>query len=157
VIRVHDGLFVGGLDDCFHDERDGWAVVHACKDPCHKRAIGYTGNLHQTHPCYLVCERGSHLFLNLIDPPRPLFQIESFVAALDFIRRHWGHRHVLVHCNQANSRAPSLAMLFLARRLRVIDDTSFAQAQAAFRELYRDYDPGPGLSRFLRDHWDEIR
>jgi hypothetical protein len=52
MIEVYDRLFVGTERDCFH-KRDGWAVVHACKHPCHVNAVGYSGSLSNTHTNYL--------------------------------------------------------------------------------------------------------
>ncbi len=156
MIEVHANLFVGHEGDCFFYEKEGWAVVHGCKIPCHQHAVGYSGNLPRTHPNYLVLERGSHLFLNMIDPDLPLFMPATFAATLAFMDKFWGTRKILIHCNQGNSRAPSLALLFLAKRLRVIDGTTFDTAARDFKRLYPPYQPGAGLLRHLRENWTRI-
>lgn len=84
--KVYKGLYVGSDQDCFTDERAEWAVVHACKHPCHQRAVGYKGSLPKDHPNYLKYEDGSHLYLNLIDPDvLPLFYPSLYDTALEFI------------------------------------------------------------------------
>jgi hypothetical protein len=104
MIEVYPNLYVGTDSDCFFDSRDDWVVVHACKFPCHQKAVGYHGNLSPTHPNYLVLERGTHLFLNMIDPDTPLFKPPLFDSALSFIGRYFPTRKVLIHCNKGNSR-----------------------------------------------------
>jgi hypothetical protein len=49
--KVHDRLYVGSLRDC-SAHKDGWAVVHACKTPCHQKAVGCQGSLPNRHPHY---------------------------------------------------------------------------------------------------------
>jgi predicted protein tyrosine phosphatase len=153
---VHDGLYIGSETDCRHSD-DKLAVVHGCKDPCHRRAVGYSGNLSPSHPNYLVLERGDDLFLSLIDPPGPLFKLESFTAYLAFARRQVEEgRDILVHCNMGQSRAPSLAMLALAKVRGAIPDGSFDEAMESFLALWPSYHPGTGISRYLERHWVEI-
>jgi hypothetical protein len=51
-------------------EADQWFVVHACKEPYHRKELGYTGRAApKEHPEYLICRRPGRLILNLIDPP----------------------------------------------------------------------------------------
>jgi hypothetical protein len=52
-------------------------MVHACKSPCHRRAVGYQGSLPPEHPHDLMRWHDYDLYLNLIDPPTPLFQVPS--------------------------------------------------------------------------------
>jgi hypothetical protein len=148
---------VGTDSDCFFDSRDDWVVVHACKYPCHQKAVGYHGNLSHTHPNYLVLERGSHLFLNMIDPDTPLFKPALFDSALSFIDRYLPTRKVLIHCNKGNSRAPSLALLYLTKRARVINSENYATAAKVFRTKFPSYQPGRGIQIYLTEHWTQIK
>jgi len=153
---VHPGVFVGTAEDCRSGET-AWAVVHACKSPCHQHALGYSKNLPPTHPNYLVFERGADLFLNIIDPPVPLFQPPLFVETLRFSHAHAAAgRQLLFHCNQGQSRAPSLAMLHLAKNLRLLDATSYGAAASEFVQLYPSYMPGRGIQVYLEQHWNEF-
>ncbi len=137
--------------------KDEVAVVHACKSPCHQRAVGYTKSLPKNHPNYLILEKGENLFLNIIDPPVPLFMPELFISFLDFSRRHWkSGKKLLIHCNQGESRAPSLAMLFLAKGIGAISDHSYESARAEFEKIYPAYNPGKGIQIYFSQNWDQL-
>jgi len=153
MIEVYPNLFVGTEINCFFIEKQDWAVIHACKSPCHQRSVGYRGSLPQNHPNYLIYEQGSHLFLNIIDPPVPLFKPELFHRSLDFISHHISARKVLVHCNNGFSRAPSIALLFLAKRTRKVSNESYVKAVSDFTKLYPYYQPGRGIATYLRQNW----
>lgn len=152
-----DLLYFGDLTACNAANHQKFAMVHACKDPCHRHAVGYSEkSLPKTHPAYLSHETDNQLFLNLIDPPIPLFQIESFKIFLKFS----GHatkqgRPILVHCNQGQSRAPSLALLYMAKGLRLLPNENYAAARTAFEENF-PYTPGKGIEKFLADNWDGL-
>jgi predicted protein tyrosine phosphatase len=130
------------------------AIVHACKSPCHQNAVGYRGKLLETHPNYLVLEQENDLFLNIIDPLQPLFMPPLFVAFLGFANKHWGQgKKLLIHCNQGESRAPSLAMLFLAKGISAIPDSSYEAARVEFEKLYPRYNPGRGIETYFSNNW----
>ena len=153
MVKVHDRLYIGDGTTCRLGSAQ-LAVVHACKSPCHQQAVGYTGSLSPQHPNYLVLQRPYDLYLNIIDPPVPLFKIETFVQFLLFASEHHDRGgSLLIHCNQGESRAPTLALLFLSKHLRVIPSDSFSGAQAAFASLYATYRPGAGIQQFLATNW----
>ena len=157
MIEVHPRLHVGDLASCRAATGD-WAIVHACKSPCHQSAVGYKGNLPKEHPSYLALRKEGALFLNLIDPPVPLFQLESFEVFLGFASEQWdAGKSLLIHCNQGESRAPSLALLLLAFRLGIIPNNTFGQARDAFQLLYPKYSPGAGIEQFLTLQWRAIK
>lgn len=152
--EVSSRLFVGSEEDCFRDLRDNWAVVHACKNPCHARAVGYRGSLASDHPEYLLRRDGRHLYMNLIDPEAPLFKEESFSGFRSFASDHYtAGSDLLIHCNQGESRAPSLALLFLAKEICEIPDESYRAARRAYEELDPLYAPGLGIQKYFRDNW----
>ena len=99
------------------------------------------------------------MWLNLIDPPIPLFQLESFLIFLEFMRKqHQDEVPVLIHCNQGQSRAPSLASLFLAKGLAVIPDETYNAAKTAYYEQHdrQFFYPGLGIKTFLTLNWNKI-
>lgn len=160
MIELHPGLFVGDQSTCLQGF-DGFAVVHAFKSPCHQQAVGYRVALPHDHPYYLALETEYDLYLNLIDPPTPLFQVESFrhfreFAACKYVEEH---QALLIHCNQGESRAPSLALLFLAKDLHVLPNDSYAAAVEAFAPLaatFPRYQPGLGMALFMGEYWAEF-
>jgi hypothetical protein len=131
------------------------AVVHACKEPCHKQMLGGGVALSATHPEYLAATRGLHLYLNMIDPPVPLFKHEMFAAFFAFVDQHISTRTVLIHCNQGLSRAPSLALLVMAKRLELLPNVSYEAARAEFSRQFT-YQPGAGVATFLTQHWHSL-
>lgn len=153
MLEVYPNLFVGSDSDCFFNENERWAVIHACKSPCHQRILCYKGNLPESHPHYLIYERSNHLFLNMIDPPTPLFKAQLFARSLDFISDHFPERKMLIHCNNGLSRAPSIVLLFLAKRIQKISNGSYDQAAADFKKLYPHYQPGRGIACYLAQNW----
>ena len=150
MIEVHERVFVGMDHDC-RSGNSVWAVVHACKIPCHQQAVGYHGSLQRNHPNYLVFERGNDLYLNMIDPPQPLFMLPLFTSFMRFAAQHWGDGQcILIHCNQGESRAPSLAMLLLAKHIGVISSSSYDDARRNFITKFPSYNPGLGIQSYLR-------
>ena len=159
--KVHERLFVSNISDCFYDDRRNWAVIHACKHPCHQREVRYRRSLNPSHPNYLIKERenGLHLFLNMVDMPNILkheFTEPIVSCALNFIEKNIPSRNVLIHCNQGQSRAPSLALLFLAKRAKIISNDSYQKAKNEFREIFPQYVPGRGIEMYLSKYWDSI-
>ena len=153
--QVHPGLWVGDGNAYRGVENEpGWAVIHAAKEPYHRAMLGYKGRAtDKTHPEYLYAIRGNRMALNLIDTDDPKY-ISPFIidAALRFIDGHLGPQRVLVHCNQGHSRAPSLAMAWLAPTL----DEAFDRSVVAFTALYPEYFPKPGFTGYLRSNWRKL-
>lgn len=151
---MHEITFAG-IDGCCHQPSDALAIVHACKEPCHRCAVGYKEkSLGATHPNYLVHQNGNHLYMNLIDPPVPLFKPESFTAFFAFMDRQLPHRPVRIHCNKGESRAPSLTLLYRAKR-GLLPNDSYYCARAAF-EADNPYKPGRGIELFLTENWESL-
>lgn len=154
--QVLPNLAFGNGSACTRVTSGVVAVVHACKEPCHRDAVGYSSrSLPNTHPNYLVLESEYHLFLNLIDPPRPLFMMQSFDSFFAFVDKHIEEREVVIHCNQGESRAPSLALLYAAKRSERFPNESYALAARAFQAEFV-YNPGRGIHSWLATHWTEL-
>ena len=160
MIEIFPGLHVGNQDDYERvvKHQDGWRIVHACKEPYHRRELGYkTGGAPKSHPEYLIARRGHRLILNLIDPPDPAYIPKEVVdAALGFIGEglRSGHK-VLVHCNLGESRSPAIGLLYLAAFTGAIPSASLEEAESAFLKIYPGYRPGAGIRGFLAQHWGE--
>jgi hypothetical protein len=151
--KVYDRLFVGSIGDC-SDQKEGWATVHACKSPCHQKAVGYQGRLPSSHPHYLVYERPDNLYLNMIDPTGPLFMPPLFTEFLRFGWQQWeAGKNLLIHCNRGDSRAPSQALLFLSKVVRVLPAEGYWEAVEKFINLYPNYLPGQGIQIYLGKNW----
>jgi len=158
MIEVKDNLFVGTEMDCNVAGNDGYAIVHACKHPCHQRGVGYSGNLQPTHPNYLILENGDDLYLNIVDMDRPLlprFADPMMEKAMEFIETKINTKKVLIHCNLGQSRAPSISLLYLAKK-NMITNNSFEEAVEEFKKLYSEYNPSGGISHYLQNNWQRL-
>jgi predicted protein tyrosine phosphatase len=160
--EVHPGLWVGSqadYEEIFDHHKDAeWAIVHACKEPHHREALGYAGRAApKDHPDYLFVSKPGKLILNLIDAADPKYVPREIIRrAIDFIDENLAKgQKVLVHCNQGGSRAPTIAMLWMVfdRRLPV----EFEEAEKKFLELYPGYEPAAGMRGFARENWDHYR
>ncbi len=151
--KVAEELFVGTLADC--PGNASWAVIHACKSPCHQNVVGYKGSLPNGHPDYLSKTIGDHLYLNLIDPVKPLFQLESFRIFWRFINYQWNEsKTILIHCNEGISRAPALAMIFLSKKGLIRPEIE--NAISDMKQFYPNFCMGTGLRTFLFENWDKL-
>ncbi len=156
MIEVHTNLFVGSQDDeAAIRGQAGWFVVHACKEPYHRQALGYTSpGAPKQHPEYLLAERPARLILNLVDVAQVSFIAPIIVdTALGAIDRHIGEFKVLVHCNQGLSRSPSIALLYLLKHTDALGSQDPAAALLAFRRLYPPYAPAQGMADYVRLNW----
>lgn len=153
--KILTGLYVGDIRDCL-SVPDDWTVIHACKHPCHAGKCGERPD--KNGPDYLSKRDGAHLYLNLIDPKAPLFQRKLFEEFLTFARNEWpSGRPMLIHCNRGESRAPMLCLLFLAKVLYKIRNTTFDDAWTDFQILIKeDFSPGEGIELWMREHWHEL-
>lgn len=158
MIEIHPNLFIGNEYDYESRVKNepGWCVVHACKIPYHKQALGYTTNAApKDHPEYLIARRGNRLILNLVDAPDPAYIPKEIIdAALEFISTSLqsGNR-VLVHCNEGCSRSAGIGLLYLAKNRDKVPNDNFLAAEAAFRSIYPPYNPKSGMRGFMMSNW----
>ena len=142
--QVAPNLYFGDQQAC---SANG-AIVHACKSPCFTQVSHGFRN-----PLWI--ESYNHLYLNIIDSEKPLFVMGLFTKFLAFTEEHIKEGPVVIHCNQGQSRAPSLALVYMAKRLKVLTDASYV---AAAREFMQNapYYPSLGIQLWLRKNWDYI-
>jgi hypothetical protein len=85
-----------------------------------------------------------------------MFVMPTFVQFLRFVDREIAEREVLIHCNQGESRARSLALVYMAKWLKLLPHDSHRKAAAAFREKFT-YNPGLGIRAWFAQRWNELR
>jgi hypothetical protein len=150
MIEVHTNLFVGNQDDELSiKDQEGWYIIHACKEPYHRQALGYTGRgAPKDHPEYLIARRPGRLILNLVDVDDVKYIDPKIIdAALVAIHSHRFTHKVLIHCNQGLSRSPSIALLYLHQHFQItLED---------FRQIYPNYAPAKGMADYVSQHWDQ--
>ncbi len=155
MIEISENLFVGSLDNYEnHQHEEAFYFVQACKEPCHRKALGYTGrSCDASDPEYLVAYRDRRIILNMVDAPiGKYFDLGMFDQSLAFIEEHLTNgKKILIHCNLGISRSPSIGLLYLAAQGK-IRNSSFKEAQEDFVKIYPDYAPS-GIKEFLTSNW----
>ena len=155
--EVYKNLFVGSQIDFESNPKmfDDWCVVHDCKEPYHRQALGYIGrSAPKDSPYYLfLYDKKNHLILNMVDTDSSdFFRDEMINEAISYIIKGLtSGKRVLIHCNQGESRAPSLA-IFALRKIGVYGGT-FNESIILFRSIYPNYNPKSGIYNYLRTHW----
>lgn len=159
MIEIVPDFYIGSQDDyegCVRHQ-DNWVTVHACKEPYHRQALGYSGRgAPNTHPEYLFAKRENRLILNLVDVDDPRYIHQAIIdEALRYIHTslEQGFK-VLVHCNQGGSRAPGIGLLYLGCIGKIAHE-NFLEAEEVFRVLYPMYNPKNGIRGFLFTNWNQ--
>jgi len=148
ITMVAHNLYIADMDGC---KRTGdEAIIHACKHPC------FTKMASAFHPQELVLQQhwlegGNGLWLNMIDPDSLMFNLKIFQVSLEFISKNITQRKVVIHCNKAQSRSPSIAMLWL------FNDKPYWEAKYLMSELYLYYQPSQGIDEYLEENWDQLK
>ena len=157
MIEVYPNLFVGSQTDYETNPAlfDNWYVVHACKEPYHRNALGYTGRgAPKGSPYYLfLYDEKHHLILNMVDTDDPRFfdnkMIDEAISyCIDGLNKG---KQVLIHCNQGESRAPSLAILVL-RKIGYYKGT-FDESLADFKKKCPLFNPKRGIFEYIKSNY----
>lgn len=132
VSKIAGNIYVGDDSDC--NSEDGWVIIHACKT-CFKK----------------VDKNDCDLYLNMIDPIQPLFNLQLFKDAVDFINKNIKYKKILIHCNKGMSRSPSIAMLY------VFGNLDYGEAQYNMSEVYNKYQPSLGIDTYMEENWEQLK
>lgn len=158
MVEVYTNLYVGNQDDFLKNQSffKDWAVVHACKEPFHRNLLGYTGRAApKDDPRYLFgYDKLGHLVLNIVDCDNPKFFADIMIdEAINYVIKNLKEgKKVLIHCNQGESRAPSIAFLVL-KKLGLLKET-FAESVVLFRTLYPSFEANKGILEYVKNKWD---
>lgn len=147
ITQVSHKIFIADMEGC--KVKDA-AHIHACKHPCFENAVGKRLSKEHTYS-YISFETGNDLYLNIIDPIKPLFYRETFDDALLFINKHIQEMKVVIHCNEGRSRSASIAMLYLFNNL------TYREAQNQMLDIYNDYNPSMGIDEWLGWNWTSFQ
>lgn len=143
-------LFTAGQEGC--RAAHVGSLVHACKHPCH---FGRCGQPAKGAADYLAVQDGDELWLNIIDPDEPLFDVEIFRTFLKWAMPR-ADRPMMIHCNSGESRSRSLALLLMAATGQIDARTYEAASQAFEAATGHAYRPGRGIGGFLDANWAEV-
>jgi hypothetical protein len=153
-------LFIGSIQDLYQINEQEWAVIHATQS-IHYSIFGWNRTSNKpdkNHPNYIFYEKENRLSLNWVDGPANLYDwsgVETFIKVLNFVDKWILDKNVLIHCDQGQSRAPTLALLYLAKRIKTISNDSFQKAKNDFIQIYPYYVPG-GIGEYIQNNWNSI-
>lgn len=158
MIEVYHKLFVGSqeeYEDLLPEGKDVF-ILHAAKEPYHRQYVGYTGKAcAKDHSEYLMAVRGNKMAVNIVDALESKYfdpeLIKDVVKKILYLLIN--KKTVYIHCNQGESRAPSIALLVLLGLHAV--STEYDVAVKQFKMIYPKYNPGKGISDFLTENWNE--
>lgn len=162
MIEVYPKLWVGNGADAdavmaSPGWRGEWFVISAAKEKWHREALGYTSRgAPRDDPEYLIAHRAGHLVLNLVDTNDVAFVNPMIIeTALEAISENITRRAILVHCNEGKSRAPTMAMLWMAKNGALSDRLPFEAIQE-FRRAYPDYAPAEGMRLYAQRYLEKL-
>ncbi len=153
-------LYIGSIQDINNTNDNDWAFVHATQT-IHYRYMNWNRKYNKpnkTHPNYIIYEKDNHLSLNWVDGAAYLYDWsgpKTFMSVLDFIDNWIKSRNVLVHCDEGMSRGPTIGLLYLAKRAKIIPNDSYDNAKMEFEKLYNSFHPS-GIGDYVNNKWLEI-
>ena len=159
MIEIYENLFIGNELDFERKvkfERD-WYVKHACKEPYHRRELGYVERgAPKAHPEYLIAKRKNSLILNLIDVDKPSYIPKEIIdTVMEEIEKNLQYKKkVLVHCNQGFSRSATIGLLYLAMK-GYFQNLSFLNAEQEYKKIYPFYNPANGIRMYAEINWNK--
>ena len=113
------------------------------------------------HPDYALKRLGNEMALNLVDmdkfsPTYLDFNRKMFEVAFAFLDeyREKGYK-ILIHCNQGESRAPTLGMLYVSR-LGAYDYVGFDESVQRLRMVYPQYAPKNNIYQTVAALWQNF-
>lgn len=169
--KIVDYIYVGVLEDIPYAKSINYSILGCCKEPLHRQHArlqgasedGYLGKaMPKDEPEYLFCEREHALYLNLIDCKYMKYIPDEVInKALEFIDKELEQgKNVLIVCNKAESRSPSIALMFLIKNGYF---ESFEDLRNGFYHLitwfqnniYPNYNPSNGMKDYVKKFWEE--
>lgn len=164
--KIIDGLFVGTAEEVDMAKNNGFSICGVCKDPLHRKHArmrgaekeGYiTKAMPKDEPEYLWAYRGHELYCNLIDASDVKYIPPLIIKrSLQFIQDELsiGNR-ILIACNKAESRSPSIALMYLIEIGTWPAENNFQDVVANFRDIYYPfYRPSSGMLEFTKRFWE---
>jgi hypothetical protein len=149
--EVCNDIFVGSIEDLGEIDDSEYAIVHATKTVFDKK-FGY-----------IIYERDNHLYLNWVDADDSRYFDYNeegalvVIQVLNFIDKWAKEKKIFIHCDEGKSRSPSIAMLYMSKRLKVITDKDHVFAEREFTDIYQPYFANKGISDFLFKNWFKIK
>lgn len=152
IVEVFTNLFVGDAEGIREAKKRDMYIIHAAKEPWHRERLGYTGRAApKNHPYYLWYADYLAMYCNLVDAPDAKYVPDELVTAIVWqMQAHLSiGKQVFIHCNKGESRAPTMALLYLLKNEKgwTVDK---------FKEAYPAYNPGAGMATYLQQFIEKL-
>lgn len=164
ITQIAPHVFLGGGEDFAEAGVPGERfdfIISAAKEPWHREVVGYTGRgAPKDHPEYLVAYRPGRCILNFVDAADVKYiSKDCITAALSTLHECvTAGLDVLLHCNQGESRAPTIGLLYLLGTAE--HSPAFSCCENGYEvigvftnQFYPDYNPGDGLRDYVLANW----
>ncbi len=156
--KIAEHLYVSQCHECSQLTADNYARIYCCHWPCEQSRKPRNGAGTCIGQKILPNEIPQTLFfLELENMEIPRYQVSDFNQHLDLVDRLLKRYDVIISSENAESRAPSLALLWMSFRGQLISRSSFAAARADFTRIYPRYTPWPGWVIFFEQEWDAFK
>lgn len=168
--KIIDKIYVGTVEDFkLYKGFPNISFLGACKDPLHKiyakldnsDTAGYIGRaMPKDQQEYLYAERPHALYCNLIDGDNTSYIPKKTIdKALRFIYNEIQEgRDILIICNQAVSRSPSIAFMYLMEHKFFNFNKSFKEVKDEFIKMcYPKYRPSRGFDEYVEKFWNDLK
>ena len=137
------------------------AYLLCAKNPFHKDIVGYDGNCPKDHPEYLYAYRPDNhiLALNMVDAnDKKYFSDKMISAGIDFIGNELNcGRNVVVVCNKAESRSPTMCLIYLISIGAFDKRISHNELVNKFKEVVPEWNPRNGILEYALDYFCKWR
>lgn len=160
--EIYHDIFIGNEQDYYAIQRErNWTILHCCKHPFHCQFVGYRGTLPPAHPNYALKRIENEMALNLVDMDRFSenyldFNRDMFDTAFSFLDEYRLQRYkILIHCNQGESRAPTIGLLYIAR-LGAFKYADFDTSVQKLKEIYPVYMPKRNIFLTVKSLWRDF-
>ena len=162
MIELIKNIYVGSEEDYYTIQNmPNWAILHCCKHPFHCQFVGYRGSLSPSNPDYALKRIGNEMALNLVDMDKfdckyLDFNRKMFKTAFEFLDeyREKGYK-LLIHCNQGESRAPTLGLLYVSY-LGAYNYAGFEESVRKLRMIYPQYAPRNNIYQTVAALWQDF-
>jgi hypothetical protein len=149
MIKVTEKLYIARCSESVQNRLPAAAHIYCCQQPCSRTSAQLPPAL-----CTAGAPEAPREFISLVNTEIPYYQAADFNHHLDLLDRRLHGGEVVLLSEHGESRAPSLALLWMVFRGKLLSKSSFAAARADFSRIYPKYLPWPGWVIFFEQEWD---
>ena len=128
--EVYKNLYVGSKEDLRLTNENEYSFIHATK------------TMFKKNNNKVINEENNHLYLNWVDSNDYKYfdynneGVSVFIRTLNFIEKWIREKNIFLHCDEGVSRSPTIAMVYMAKRLKCISNEHYIFAKRDFSNIY---------------------